>query len=167
VHQGLELAGRAEQPLPRGWRLSLDGNATLGDYHFIRYTEVIDATTSVVHDGKAIGSFPAVLANLAARARWRELSAGMALQYAGRMYLDNSQDLLASIGPHTVLDASAGWALPVGAGSRAEFSLRVTNLLGTRYAAGGYMDYDAGGNLVPIFVPAATRGWLAQVSVGY
>ena len=51
--------------------------------------------------------------------------------------------------------------------SRAELSLRVFNLLDTRYAAGGYMDYDALGNLVPQFVPAATRNVLGQVRVGF
>ncbi len=29
------------------------------------------------------------------------------------------------------------------------------------------MDYDAIGNLVPMLVPAATRGWLTQVTVAF
>lgn len=169
VHQGIELAGRAERTLPGDFRAALDGNATLSDDHFVQYREV-DGTApgdTVSYDGKSLGLFPAVLGNLAARLRWRRFTAGLEAQYAGRMYLDNNQDMLASTGPHTVLNASAGWSFPVGAGSRAELTLRVLNLGDTRYAAGGYMDYDAQGDLVPVFVPAATRSWLTQVTVGF
>ena len=35
------------------------------------------------------------------------------------------------------------------------------------YETGGYLDFDAGGNLVPVFVPAATRSWLAQLRVEF
>lgn len=149
--------------------MALDGNATLSDNHFVEYHEVYGTTPGdiVSYDGKALGLFPAVLANLAARLGWRGVTAGLEAQHAGRMYLDNNQDLGASTGPHTVLNASAGWSFPVGAGSRAGVSLRVFNLRDTRYAAGGYMDYDAQGNLVPMFVPAATRSWLTQVTVGF
>jgi len=65
------------------------------------------------------------------------------------------------------LNATAGWSVRVGEASRVGLSLRVANLLDTNYAAGGYMDYDAEGNLAPSFVPAATRGWLTQVTVGF
>ena len=169
VHQGLELAARAERALPRGVRLSLDGNATLSDDHFVEYHEVYGTAPGdvVSHDGKTLGLFPAVLANLAARIGWRAAAAGLELQHAGRMYLDNDATMLNSVGPHTVLNATAGLVFAAGAGSRAELSLRVTNLLDTRYAAGGYMDYDDAGNLAPMFVPAATRGWLTQVTVGF
>ncbi len=167
VHQGLELAGRLEHPLPRGARLSFDGNAGLSDNRFVRYTEVFDATTSVSHDGKIIGFFPAVLGNLAARVDWRGATLGVDAQHAGRMYLDNTQDAVASIGPRTTVNAVAGWGLAAGERSRAELLLRVTNVLDTRYAAGGYMDYDADGAWVPQFIPAATRGWLAQLRVGF
>jgi iron complex outermembrane receptor protein len=169
VHQGIELSARAERDLPRDIRVTLDGNATLSDNHFVEYREAWGPTPGdvVSYDGKALGLFPSVLANLAARLAWRDVTAGLEAQQAGRMYLDNNQDILASIGPHTVLNASAGWSVPAGGQSRAEVSLRVANLLDTRYAAGGYMDWDAAGNLAPMFVPAATRNWLMQVRVGF
>lgn len=169
VHEGIELAGRAERTLPGGFDLALDGNATLSDNHFVEYHEVYGTTPAdiVSYDGKTLGLFPAVLGNLAARLGWRGVTAGFEAQHAGRMYLDNNQDMGASIGPHTVLNASAGWSFPAGASSRAAFSLRVFNLRDTRYAAGGYMDYDTQGSLAPMFVPAATRSWLTQASVGF
>jgi hypothetical protein len=60
----------------------------------------------------------------------------------------------------------ASLRLPAGAGT-AELSLRFQNLLDTKYATSGYMDYDAGGNLVPHFIPAATRGVFGQVRVEF
>jgi iron complex outermembrane receptor protein len=169
VHQGLELAARAEAAARPDLTFGLDANATLSDDHFVEYREVYGTTAAdvVSYDGKAIGLFPALLVNLSARLGWREVRAGVELQQAGRMYLDNNQDMLASIGPHTVFNAGAGWTVRTGESSRVEVSLRVANLLDTRYAAGGYMDYDADGNLVPMFVPAATRSWLTQVKVGF
>jgi iron complex outermembrane receptor protein len=169
VHQGVELAARTRRALPGGLRLDVDANATLSDNHFVEYREAWgpDPGDVVSYDGKTLGLFPAVLGNLAARVGWRAITAGFEAQHAGRMYLDNNQDLLASIDPRTVLNATAGWGFAVGEASRAEFSLRVSNLLDARYAAGGYMDYDAEGSLAPMFVPAATRSWLTQVSAGF
>jgi iron complex outermembrane receptor protein len=167
VHQGAELAARAVRPLGGGARLELDGNATLSDNHFVEYREAwgADPEDVVAYDGNALGLFPAVLVNLSARAAWRGLAAGLDLRHAGRMYLDNGEDLAASIGPRTVLDASLAWGLPAGDGARAELTLRVTNLLDERYAAGGYMDWDEDGTPSPRFIPAATRGFYTQVTV--
>jgi iron complex outermembrane receptor protein len=164
VHQGLELSARAERSLPRGFRLALDGNTTLSDNHFVRYRETYgtDPEDVVSYDGKALGLFPAVLANLSARLDWREFAAGFEVQHAGRIYLDNTEDILSSIGPRTVLNASGTWGFPVAGASRAEVSLRVRNLTDVRYAAGGYVDWDL---FVPVFIPAATRNWQAQVRV--
>ena len=169
VHQGVELAGRVERGLAHDLKVTLDGNTTLSDNHFVEYREVYGLTPAdiVSYDGKAIGFFPAVLANLSARVGWKDASAGLEMQHAGRMYLDNTESILASAGPRTIFNATAAWRFALGAQSRAELSLRVFNLLDTRYAAGGYMDYDALGNLVPQFVPAATRNVLGQVRVGF
>jgi iron complex outermembrane receptor protein len=167
VHQGAELAARAVLPLRGSLRLELDGNATLSDDHFVEYREAWGAGAGdvVAYDGNALGLFPAVLANLGLRAAWRDLGATLDLQHAGRMYLDNTEAVAASIGPHTVLGGGLAWGFPAGADARAEVSLRVTNLLDERYAAGGYVDYDADGSLSPRFIPAATRGWYAQLNV--
>jgi iron complex outermembrane recepter protein len=167
VHQGVELSLRAAAPTRAGVHLEAEGNATLSDDHFVEYHEAWSSEPADVasYDGKTLGLFPAVLANLAIRADWRDLGAELELQHAGRMYLDNTEDMTASIGPHTVLNARMAWSRPVGDDARAEVSLRVTNLFDVRYAAGGYMDYDEDGTLSPRFVPAATRGWYTQVTM--
>ncbi len=169
VHQGVELAARAQRALPAGLRLDVDANATFSDNHFVEYREAWGPGPGdvVAYDGKTLGLFPEVLGNLAARVDWRGLTAGLEAQHAGRIYLDNNQDPLASIAPRTVWNAAAGWSFAIGGTSRAGLTLRIANLFDERYCTGGYMDYDAEGNLAPMFLPAATRGWLTQVSVGF
>ena len=48
-----------------------------------------------------------------------------------------------------------------------ELTLRIQNALDIHYATSGYMDYDAAGNLVPQFTPAATRSLLLQARVDF
>ena len=165
LHQGVELAARVEaEPRPRT-RLALDANATLSDNHFVRFTDVQADGYAVRQDGRTIGFFPGRLANLDARATWRRLTLGLGTQVAGRMYLDNGE--AASIAPHARVDARAACALPWGGADRLEVALQVTNLLDARYSTGGYWDYDSAGNYAPLFIPAATRSWLLQVSAGF
>ena len=167
VHQGVELAAAVSRPIGEA-RGSLEANATFSDNHFVRYREAWGPTSAdeASYDGRPLGFFPAVMANLVARAAWRGASAGAAVQHAGRIYVDNTGTKANSIAPRTTLDLSGALAGELG-GARAELSLRVTNALDRRYEAGGWMDYDAAGNLVPVLVPAATRGWLAGLRVDW
>ena len=168
VHQGVELAASAGRRFRRGLEGSLEGNLTLGDHHFVRYREHYGPTPAdeVSHDGKALGFFPARIANLAARGRCRGFDLGAEVQHVGRIYLDNTETITASIGPRTVLNVTGGVRVPAG-GSTLELRARVMNALDARYATGGYMDYDAAGNLVPQFVPAATRNLLIEARVDF
>lgn len=168
VHQGVELEGAWQRPLARDWRLTLRGNASVADNHFVEYREVYGTATgdTLRYDDNAIGFFPQVMAHAGASVTWRGASAGLLLGHTGRIYVDNNEDILASIGPTTLLHAVASVEVPVGAGS-AELSLRIQNLLDTKYATSGYMDFDSGGNLVPHFIPAATRGVFGQVRVEF
>ncbi|HEY6865623.1 MAG TPA: TonB-dependent receptor, partial [Candidatus Eisenbacteria bacterium] len=166
VHQGLELAARLQGRTARGVRLSLDANTTLSDNHFVSYTEYDQTADPAVYekrvyDGKTIGLFPAVLGNAGLTADWSGLSVGVDAQVAGRMYLDNSQSIDASAGPHAVLNLRAGYRRRAG-GSEAELSLRLLNALDDHYAASGYAyryDYVT----YTTFNPAATRGLLAEL----
>ncbi len=165
VHRGVEVAAHARVPLREGLALDLEGNTTLSENFFVEYRESYGpaAADQVSYDGRTLGLFPTTLANLTARLAWRQAHAGLEARYAGRMYLDNTESVLASIGPRTVLDAEAGWARPVGR-SRVGLSVRVANLLDTRYAAGGYLDWDTA---EPVFIPAATRSVMTQITAGF
>jgi len=169
IHQGVELAARGAWSTARGMRVTAEGNATLSDNHFVEFRESYGPTPAdqVSYDGKAIGFFPAVLGNAGARLGWRALTLGADLQHAGRIYLDNTETGSASIDPRTVLNLSGALAARLGGGPHGELSLRVLNATDLEYETGGYMDYDALGNLVPVFVPAATRTWLAQLRIEF
>ena len=167
VHQGVELAGHGAR-VAGAVRLELDANASFADNHFVSYTEHDGPTAAgdVVYDGRPIGFSPANMANVGTRATWRGLSASLAAQYAGRIYVDNTGTAANSIAPRTVLNAVLAATREVG-GANVEASLRVFNLGDVLYSTGGYMDYDSHGNLVPTLTPAATRNWLAGVRVAW
>jgi iron complex outermembrane recepter protein len=164
IHQGAEASGLATLPLPTGAIASLAANGTWSDNHFVEFEDALDAGFSVSRDGNRIPYFPEWTANLSARVAWRHSSFALEGQQVGRIYLDNAEDRANSIGPHAVWNAVAGVSHPVGS-ANAALSVRVLNLLDRRYATSGYMDYDAVGNLVPMFVPAATRGVLGELRV--
>ncbi len=201
VHEGVELAARAERRAAGGLIAAFDGNATLSDNHFIRYREVygLTAADTFRYDGNKIALFPAMLAHLALTVRRSGAALGAQVHYAGRQYLDNTESVAASIGPVTTLDLNASWrgALPGAGGQSAgppardragvqagggpgadgsavgpraptiELLIRIANALDRRYVTSGYMDYDAAGNLVPMFVPAATRAVTGQVRIDF
>ena len=164
IHQGVELDARASREVARATRVALSANATLSDNHFVRYREVYGTNPgdTLSYDGKQLGFFPAVLANLGAEWAWRGLSLSAGAQHVGRIYLDNTETRDASIAPHTVANFGAAWrARPV------ELSVRLFNAFDRRYETSGYMDYDATGTLVPHYIPAATRNVLAQVRIDW
>jgi len=168
VHQGVELAGRYERDLAGAATMTLDANATLGDNHFVRYREIFGTSPgdTVVYDGRVIGFFPSVMANLAARLDWRRARLGADLQRVGRIYLDNTEDEAGSLRPRTVLNLSGGYRIVRGGGPAFELSLRVLNALDRRYETGGY-SYFFGGTRYTDFIPAATRNALAEVRVEF
>jgi iron complex outermembrane receptor protein len=169
IHQGIELAARAEREVGDGLSLALDANLTLSDNHFVEYREVYGTNPgdTLRYDDNALGFFPATLANLAARATWRGATLGIEAQHAGRIHVDNTESRDASIAPRTVLHLRAAQRFALPGGAAAEVGLRVFNLLDREYETGGYMDYDAAGNLVPHLIPAATRHFLGELRLEF
>jgi iron complex outermembrane receptor protein len=168
VHQGAELAGAVSRRASREVELALDGNLTLADNHFVEYRESYGPTPAdqVVYDGKPLGFSPANMANAGARASWKGVSARIEVQYAGRVFVDNTGTDANSIAPHTVWNGALSAAAHV-AGARATVTLRGFNLADLRYATTGYMDYDAQGALVPMLMPAATRSFLLEARMDW
>ncbi|MFI5370655.1 MAG: TonB-dependent receptor domain-containing protein [Candidatus Eisenbacteria bacterium] len=171
IHQGIELAGHTEWAIgggnDHGPQLTLDGNASLGDHHFVEYHEVYGTASgdTVTADGKRIGFTPAVTAFVAPRVSVAGTTVGAEVQYVGRIYVDNTETEANSIAPRTTLDVTASQRLPLPGVSSAELSFRLVNALDLQYATTGYLDYDASGALVPFLTPAAPRHWFAQLTV--
>ncbi|HKQ59579.1 MAG TPA: TonB-dependent receptor [Candidatus Eisenbacteria bacterium] len=166
VHQGAEIEASARlggRPAPE---LRLIANATLSDNHFVRYREIFGPGPGdfVSYDGKTIGFFPAVMANLSATAGVRGFTLGADLQHIGRMYLDQTESLEGSIAPHAVLNLGAAYRVTRAGGTAVEISARVFNALDRRYETGGY-SYIFGGARYTDFIPAATRNALVSLRV--
>ncbi len=165
LHQGIELSARAT-PTLGSIASEWSANATLLDQHFVKFREQYGPTPAdeVSYDGKALGFFPASMANVSARLMWRGHEIGATAQYIGRIYVDNTETAANSIAPRTVVDLVAGGTHRVG-GANVGLTLRLNNALDKRYETSGYLDYDAVGVLVPHLVPAAGRNGSVQVSV--
>jgi iron complex outermembrane recepter protein len=183
VHQGVEMEGRvmlggarrvderSQAPdvgRDRRPSLELSANATLSDNHFVHYREIYGTSPgdTVSYDGKAIGFFPAVMANVMATLGWRGATLGVETQTAGRLYLDNTEDAAGGIAPRTVLNLSGGYRLSRPEGPTVELSVRLFNALDKRYETGGY-SYLYAGTRYTDFIPAATRSALTQVRVEF
>ena len=166
VHQGVELSARgAVAPGPR-LGAALDGNVSISDNHFVHYREVYGTTPAdvVTYDGKAIAFFPDVMANAGLSLATNGVTLRGEVQHVGRIYLDNTESKDASLAPRTVVNAIARWNGAHGPWRDLSFGVRVLNALNTKYEAGGYMDYDSNGNLVPNVIPAATRAVIGEVT---
>ena len=168
VHQGLELAAHGVRRLAPDVRLTLEGNASLGDHHFVSYRERYGPTPAddVVYDGRPIGFSPATLANAAAGLDVHGLGLRLEAQYTGRVYVDNTGTRANSVDPHTVWNAALTLERAI-AGTRVTGTLRALNLSDLRYTTTGYMDDDRGGALVPHRMPAATRTLLAELRLAW
>ena len=168
VHQGLELAAHGVRRLAPDVRLTLEGNASLGDHHFVSYRERYGPTPAddVVYDGRPIGFSPATLANAATGLDVHGLGLRLEAQYTGRVYVDNTGTRANSVDPHTVWNAALTLERAI-AGTRVTGTVRALNLSDLRYTTTGYMDYDRSGALVPHRMPAATRTLLAELRLAW
>ena len=165
LHEGVELAGMAARSLGRTSRAVLDGNATFSDNHFIDYVEYDDLGNPSTFNGNTIGLFPDLLVNLELRVESTRGWLAAATHSAGRMYMDNSQENSRSIDPHTVLDLSGGTGFRLGA-SRLDLTVRLLNATNLFYDASGY-GYTYLGVRYAEYIPAATRNYMAQVSMRF
>ena len=169
IHQGIEIALGLDRALGAGVHALVNANLTFSDNHFVHYEEIdgLAAGDTLRYDGNQIALFPDQMANVTLGARRGGASLGADLQYASRIYVDNTQSIVNSVGAHAIFGLNGAWRMRVGSATALEISARVTNLLDTRYATSGYMDYDAAGNYVPQFMPAATRGYSGQVRIDF
>ncbi len=170
VHQGVEVALRGERALASRLTLAVEGNASLSDNHFVRYTEFDPTGDSTLvealdYDGRTIGLFPSVIAAGGTTLASGGASLGAAAHYTGRIYLDNSGSTTASLGPHTTLDLTASYRRPVG-GAFAALTVRVLNALDDHYAAGGYA-YRYAYATYSAYIPAATRSYVAELRLDF
>jgi len=141
---------------------------------FDDYKEYVDPTTTIDYSGNRIAGFPGVSGRMAAAYRVGRGRIELAVEHAGKQYLDNTENnrkdpaaqaapgyVASTIEPWTVANASVAWKAPHFLGSQdTEFTLRVSNLFDTRYETAGYVDYPAPAYApTPVWIPAATRSF--------
>jgi len=185
---GVPVYGNGARSRHRGVELELDwrplpgvtsgATASWSDNRFTRFREYGWDGGVTVYDGNRIAGYPAELATLFARWDSGPLRLGGTLRYAGRFYLDNTEDnrrdpevrrtpgYVPRVNPaHAVLDLHAsldvGPWLPEGLALDAvRIELRVNNAADETYTAFGYVDGE------PLFIPAAGRNLYAGVTLG-
>ena len=161
-----------------GRALELRGAFQWSVDRFDDYREYVDSTTTIDYSGNRIAGFPGVGGRLAAAYRVGGARLELAVELAGRQYLDNTEDerkdpaaraapgyVSRTIVPWTVAHAALGWSLPGFLGTEAsELTVRVSNLFDRRYETAGYVDYPAPAYApTPVWIPAATRSVLVSL----
>jgi hypothetical protein len=159
----------------------LDAALTLSHNTFVSYHDYNPDGSVNVYDGNVLGGYPDVLASLTARAKTGAAEVALTGRYAGRFYLDNTQDnrrhaelrqapgYVPLINPAaTVFDAALRTPLPprlvraLGL-ARLDLDLRLNNVFDRTYTAFGYIGDDG----APVFIPAADRNVFAGLTLGW
>ncbi len=149
-HVGLELDGAVR--LARG--LDLEGNLTLSQDRFVRFTEFESDENGAVarldRSGNPIAGFPSRTANAALRYERRGWGARLGAHHTGTIHVDNSgsDDAEFVVDPYTLVDASVSYTLAVPRGSL-RLSVDVNNVLDQKVLLYGTSPGT--------FFPAATR----------
>jgi iron complex outermembrane recepter protein len=175
IHRGVELEASASPSS----RFGVDGSLTLSRNTFTEYSEQWAPGVEVVYDGNRTAGYPDLLASLTLRGSLAPVSWTLAARYAGRFFLDNSEDNRRNPeareepgyvplvnDAYTVVDAALRLPLPEpwvrSAGlQQVTLELRCNNLLDATYTAFGYVD---GG---PQYIAAAGRSVYWGVTLGF
>jgi iron complex outermembrane receptor protein len=162
-------------------RLELGANFHVADDRFDEYLEYFDASTTTDYSGNRIAGFPGWAARGRAQVSLGNGAVDLAVDHAGRQYLDNTENERKNpalhedptwedrtIEPWTAVNAGAHWTFPGALGGRAiELDLRVNNVFDERYETAGYVDYPDGVTATPVWIPAATRNVFAGVKATF
>jgi iron complex outermembrane receptor protein len=167
-HAGVEASLAAHV----GRALELQGAFQWSADTFRDYREFVDSTTSIDYSGNRIAGFPGMNGRVSAAYRVGRGRLELAVEHAGRQYLDNTEDSRLdpatrnapgyesrTIAPWTVAHAALALRAPNVLGSTdTELTVRVSNLFDRRYETAGYIDYPAPVYApTPVWIPAATR----------
>ena len=187
AHAGIEL-NFAFNPFEKGVmnRFSFTGNANISDNYFLEYTEILgaDSAGNIIYgndySGNTILLSPGIIANLSLN--YDDLTgvnAFVSVQHIGKQYLDNSEDERKSpetksapgyinkvIEPYTVVNAGAGIDFAkifrTKNLKKIELSVKANNIFDSLYETTGSISYG-----VPYWIPAATRNFYGDLTIGF
>ena len=165
LHQGVEISAR----LDSRYDVSLFGNFSVNDDHFVNYTEYgydWDLYQPIVYDqsGNRIGGFPSMLGSYGVTYRYKPASVSLLGRFVGEQYLDNSEDDTKKLEAFHVVDlmGSVDIGDEFGIGSMI-LSLRINNVFDTKYVAAGYIEPDDG---LPRYMVGAERNYFVSLDLG-
>ncbi len=158
IHSGVEISLNAK---PFNF-LTVSGNLSFSDNYFKEFKQQEWGGGLTDMSGNTIAGFPDVLANLRLSGHWRQFSASLLYKYAGKQYLDNTQNDNRVIAPFGVADLSLTYRLlKLFYFPEIRLQLQVNNLFDNRYETAGY--YDSWGGESWLY-PAAGRNYYFGVT---
>jgi len=169
-NDGYPVKGNAEQTVHTGAEvsvkynpvkfLSLSGNFSYSKNYFKKFVqkEIVDWNTYdyVNKDlsGNSIAGFPDLMGNFRISGYWHNLNASALFRYAGKQYLDNSQNEERLIKPYNIINLSLGYTqkdflyFP-----EIRFIFTINNMLDAQYETAGYYYYEN------FYYPGAVRNY--------
>lgn len=165
LHQGVEISARADTR----YAVSLFGNISVNDDHFVDYTEYgydWDVYQPITYDqsGNRIGGFPSMLGSYGISYSYMPASISLFGRFVGEQYLDNSEDDDKKLDSFHVVDLVGSVNIGDEFGIESMIlSLRVNNVFDTEYSAAGYIEPDDG---LPRYMVGAERNFFASIELG-
>lgn len=165
VHTGLELNFTA---CPVSY-LGISGSFSYSRNYFDSYLQNVynsdsGETETVDLSGNSIAGFPELLGYLKIQGSWRNFNSYIAIRYAGKQYLDNTQNEKRVIDPYSTADFSLAYkTVSFYFFPEIEMVLKIYNLLDAEFETAGYYDEWAGESF---YYPAAGRHFYFGINLG-
>lgn len=155
-------------------KISLNGNLTLSRNKIRSFTEYIDdydngGQKSTPHTDRDISFSPSVIAGLTATVQpFAGGEFSLMNKYAGKQYLDNTQNNQRKLDDYYVADALFSYQPAIKALTSLRFLFQVNNLFNRKYEPNGYtFSYFYGGATTTenYYFPMAGRNWMLGVNI--
>jgi iron complex outermembrane receptor protein len=159
VHQGLELSFEANLHN----ELSIGGNLSVNDDHFVNYAEYDWDGNRIDLSGKRIGGFPEVLANYRLGYDLGKVQFGISGQYVGKQFIDNGEQY--ELDPYHIFNGDLSYSLSELVGIKTlKATLRLQNIANTKYEQAAYIEPDDG---LPRYIVGAERNLFISMGTSF
>ncbi len=173
VHRGVELSAKVQLPA----YLELSGNFSYSDNYFEDFTKYEEQwfedefgdwyseTIETDFSGKTIAGFPSIISSGKLAYNSGNFNLFTQMQYAGKQYLDNTENEDRTINPFKVLNIGAVINIAKLFGKTdLQLNLKANNILNEEYETAGYYDSWADEKY---YFPAAGRNFVAGLRLGF
>ena len=135
LHQGVELSFNSLL----NEELTISGNLSFIDNHFVDYTELDWEGNPTDLADKQIGGFPSTLANYRLGYDLGKVQFGIGGRYVGKQYIDNNEQY--ELDSYHIINGDISYSLNGLVGIKSlKATLRMQNIANTKYEQAAYMD---------------------------